>query len=452
MDTLRHFFELPTFADEESNTRARVMYTVLIAVIILAALIAVIGLITGGAQRQNMIMGMVLLFVFVGLLKLLCWGYLRSVVWIFSLMFIAAATFGTYNLGTIYSHMLVMYLIAITTAGLMLNTRIAAGFLVLTIVAMGGLGWAEGMGMLPPPSKPPTGPYIVMAGVGSFIVVVQHLTQRGLTNALGRVREVSAQQNAVLDSAAVGITLLVDRKFVWVNQGIEEIFGYPNAEFEGQSTEMLFPSPQDYAELGEEAYPLLAQGQHYYAERLMKRKDGSQFECSLTGRAVNANDLSQGVIWTLEDITGRREAEKERERLQQEVIEAQQQTLKELSTPIIPIMDGIVVMPLIGSIDTIRARDITRALLAGISSHQAKVVILDITGVSIVDTGVANHLHKTIQAAQLKGARTIVTGISDAVAETIVELGIDWRGVTTLNDLQTGLVTALDNMGINLSQ
>ena len=107
---------------------------------------------------------------------------------------------------------------------------------------------------------------------------------------------------------------------------------------------------------------------------------------------------------------------------------------------------------MIGSIDTIRARDITRALLAGISSHQAKVVILDITGVSIVDTGVANHLHKTIQAAQLKGARTIVTGISDAVAETIVELGIDWRGVTTLNDLQTGLVTALDNMGINLSQ
>jgi rsbT co-antagonist protein RsbR len=80
------------------------------------------------------------------------------------------------------------------------------------------------------------------------------------------------------------------------------------------------------------------------------------------------------------------------------------------------------------------------------------VVILDITGVAVVDTGVANHLNKTIQAAQLKGAKTIVTGISDAVAEAIVDLGIDWNNVETLNNLQTGLVTALDNMGYHLTR
>jgi rsbT co-antagonist protein RsbR len=140
----------------------------------------------------------------------------------------------------------------------------------------------------------------------------------------------------------------------------------------------------------------------------------------------------------------------ERERLQQEIIEAQKSALQELSTPIIPVMEHIIVMPLIGGIDTLRARDIMRALLAGIREHRAKVVILDITGVAIVDSGVANHLNKTIQAARLKGAHAIVTGISDAVAETIVDLGIDWSGIETLSDLQTGLRVALASMGLRI--
>ena len=82
--------------------------------------------------------------------------------------------------------------------------------------------------------------------------------------------------------------------------------------------------------------------------------------------------------------------------------------------------------------------------------HRAKVVILDITGVPIVDSGVASHMNKTIQAARLKGARTIVTGISDAVAETIVDLGLDWSGIETLGDLQTGLRVALRRLGIRM--
>ena len=68
----------------------------------------------------------------------------------------------------------------------------------------------------------------------------------------------------------------------------------------------------------------------------------------------------------------------------------------------------------------------------------------------IVDSDVANHLYKTIQAARLKGARTIVTGISDAVAEAIIDLGIDWNEITTLNNLQTGLMAALDSQGVKL--
>ncbi|MCP4543819.1 MAG: GAF domain-containing protein [Chloroflexi bacterium] len=163
------------------------------------------------------------------------------------------------------------------------------------------------------------------------------------------------------------------------------------------------------------------------------------------------------MVENLEQMIEERTAElrtslQESERLQQEIIEAQRSTLRELSTPLIPIMERIMVMPLIGSINSMRARDITRALLAGIRQHRAKVVILDITGVPLVDSGVASHLNKTIQAARLKGARTIVTGISDSVAETIVELGIDWSETETVSDLRTGLVVALKSMGIRLNK
>ncbi len=170
------------------------------------------------------------------------------------------------------------------------------------------------------------------------------------------------------------------------------------------------------------------------------------------------SDLAVGMEMMVDDIRDmmaaleREAVERERLHAQEEVIEAQKQAIQELSTPVIPVMERIIIMPLVGSIDSERARDITRGLLAGIQEHRAKIVILDITGVSIVDSEVANHLNKTIQAARLKGAQSIVTGISDAVAETIVDLGIDWSNVDTLGNLQTGLRVALGSLGIKLAR
>jgi anti-anti-sigma regulatory factor len=194
--------------------------------------------------------------------------------------------------------------------------------------------------------------------------------------------------------------------------------------------------------VAQEVIPTVKKTGNWQGELKRKRKDGSVFDTYITTFIVHdeaGQPIAQAAI--VRDITE-----------QQEVIDAQKQAIQELSTPVIPIMEQIIVMPLIGSIDTMRARDITRSLLAGISTHRAKVVILDVTGVPIVDSGVANHLNKTIQAARLKGAQAIVTGISDAEAETIVDLGIDWSQLTTLSDLQTGLIAALGNMGIKLSK
>ncbi|MBN1993532.1 MAG: PAS domain S-box protein [Anaerolineae bacterium] len=191
-------------------------------------------------------------------------------------------------------------------------------------------------------------------------------------------------------------------------------------------------------------------GEETYLETEAPGPDGQpSWTGSRTYPIIRDNEVVGGLS-VITDITVQKQAEAERARLQEEIIKTQQHAIQELSTPVIPIMDRIIVMPLIGSIDSLRAKDITRNLLAGISQHRAKVVILDVTGVGIVDTGVVNHLNKTIQAARLKGARTIVTGVSDAVAEAIVDLGIDWSEVQTLSDLRTGLTAALASLGLRI--
>jgi len=181
-----------------------------------------------------------------------------------------------------------------------------------------------------------------------------------------------------------------------------------------------------------------------------RRTDGDPFWVTLFARPITFND-QPCLLEAYHNLTAYKQAEIEQAKLQEEIIQAQQQAIQDLSTPVIPILDEIIIMPLVGSIDSIRAREITRSLLAGISRHKANIVIVDITGVPLIDTGVAAYLTKAIQAAHLKGAVTIVTGISEAVAETIVDLGIDWSEITTLSDLQTGLLIALRSLGKRLT-
>jgi anti-anti-sigma regulatory factor len=174
----------------------------------------------------------------------------------------------------------------------------------------------------------------------------------------------------------------------------------------------------------------------------------------LQGNIRLTDDLQESLQTIHEAEANRIQADAERQRLleerarlQEEIIDGQREALKDLSTPIIPLLEGIIVMPLVGNIDSLRAQDIMRSLLAGIGTHNAAVAILDITGVVIVDTNVASHLSKTLQAAQLKGTHTIITGVSNAVAETIVDLGIDWSNIQVMRDLQSGLTAALKIQG-----
>ncbi len=136
----------------------------------------------------------------------------------------------------------------------------------------------------------------------------------------------------------------------------------------------------------------------------------------------------------------------ERER----TINEQQEAIREISTPCLQIRDRLLILPIIGLIDSQRAKQLTDNLLHAIRANRAKVVVMDITGVAAVDSKVANHLIQTVAAARLMGAETIVTGLSAEVAQSLVALGVDLSKVNTVGDLQGGLEAAEKLLGYRI--
>jgi rsbT co-antagonist protein RsbR len=120
-------------------------------------------------------------------------------------------------------------------------------------------------------------------------------------------------------------------------------------------------------------------------------------------------------------------------------INRQQEAIRQLSTPVLQLREGLLMLPIVGELEGERARQLTRQLLGSIRDRRARVVVLDVTGVPAIDSGVANHLLRTVDAARLMGASSIVTGISTEVAETLVGLGLGLESLTTVGDLQGGI-------------
>ncbi|MBA3773069.1 MAG: STAS domain-containing protein [Ramlibacter sp.] len=133
------------------------------------------------------------------------------------------------------------------------------------------------------------------------------------------------------------------------------------------------------------------------------------------------------------------------------VIERQQQELLDLSTPVIKLWDGIVAVPLIGTLDSERTQVVMENLLEGIVQNEATIAIIDITGVPTVDTLVAQHLLKTVAAARLMGAECIISGIRPQIAQTIVHLGVDLGGVATKSSLADALRLALARCELSIT-
>jgi anti-anti-sigma regulatory factor len=155
----------------------------------------------------------------------------------------------------------------------------------------------------------------------------------------------------------------------------------------------------------------------------------------------------------IDDLIEANKVSEERMAKLQAVVEEKERLLKtvrELSSPVIRVWENVLVMPLVGAIDSARATRIMEDLLNGITKRQAEIVIIDITGVPVVDTRVANHLIQTIKAAGLLGAKCVVVGISSEVAQSLISLGVDLSGVITRSNLQAGIRYAMEMAGLEV--
>jgi rsbT co-antagonist protein RsbR len=173
-------------------------------------------------------------------------------------------------------------------------------------------------------------------------------------------------------------------------------------------------------------------------DELLWRRDGSSFPAEYSSYPIERDGDLVGCVVTFMDIS---------ERVQ---VADLNRSLMEMSTPVTQVWDKLLLLPLVGIIDTKRARDIMSAMLAEISKTRARVFILDISGVGVIDTAVANHLIQITKATRLMGCDCTVSGVSPTIAQTIVELGIDVGSVRTTATMQDALLGAFRHLGVEI--
>ena len=165
-------------------------------------------------------------------------------------------------------------------------------------------------------------------------------------------------------------------------------------------------------------------------------------------------DAQMAAVWTVSGLVDRMAqwTIATYQQTREDIIKRQQQDLLELSTPVIKLFDGVLAVPMIGTLDSSRTQVVMETLLERIVETGSRLAIIDITGVPTVDTLVAQHLLKTVSAIRLMGAECIISGIRPQIAQTIVHLGIDLQGIASKSSLADALQMALEQQGYTITR
>ena len=227
------------------------------------------------------------------------------------------------------------------------------------------------------------------------------------------------------------------------NAGAERFKGYRAEEIIGKPFSCFYPADAIQRGLPEQELKLAAKEGRFEDEGWRVRKDGKKFWARVIIGALRDKDGTlRGYSKVTQDLTERKQAE---ERIQQ-----QSREIMELSTPVMQVWQGVVVAPLIGSLDSNRTQQFMERLLLRIVETNSPVALVDIMGVPTIDTQTAQHLIETISAVRLLGAQVVLTGVRPAIAQTLVHLGIDLSGIMTRASLSAGLQVALDILNLKV--
>jgi rsbT co-antagonist protein RsbR len=281
---------------------------------------------------------------------------------------------------------------------------------------------------------------VLPIGAGRAIWIARDISSaRELERAEGELRVFKE----ITDKAPDGVHLMaMDGQVRYSNRAWASMSGRPDGGVGAPVGDLIHPDER------ERFGPVVAQLRErgvWKGEWTYERPDGSSFPAQVSMFLLeDSQGRPQAISAIVRDLSEQRRADEERVALQEQVIDAQRAALREVSTPLIPLADDVVVMPLVGAIDSARAQQIMEVLLEGIAQYQADTVLVDISGVRVVDTQVADALLRAARAVQLLGAQIILTGISAEVAQTIVHLGADMGRIMTRANLQDGLRYALE--------
>lgn len=228
------------------------------------------------------------------------------------------------------------------------------------------------------------------------------------------------------------------------NRSAQKLKQYTADEVLGHHVSMFYIEEDLRVGLADRELATAAREGRFETEGWRVRKDGSRFWANVILSPIhsaNANAGAEllGFVKISRDLTERREQERLMQRQRDEILE--------LSTPVIQVWDKVLVLPIIGTLDSLRASRLTEALLERIAMEEAEVVILDISGVPAIDTDVAQHLLKTVEAARLMGTVSVLSGVRPETAQAIVHLGIALGSLRSCNNLKDALQLALRLVG-----
>ncbi|MDC3958160.1 PAS domain-containing protein [Polyangium jinanense] len=231
-------------------------------------------------------------------------------------------------------------------------------------------------------------------------------------------------------------------RYMLVNSQVEQFVQMNREGLLGKTDAELFPSEIAESYSASDAL-VLRTGEPLTREDVMPLEGGIVAYVTTKFPLRDAEGKPVAVCSISVDVTTQKEAEARARKLQEEMLGLQEATLRALSTPLLPIAEGVVVMPLIGHIDARRAEQVLETLLHGIVQNQASIVILDVTGVPVVDEQVASTLVQAARAVELLGAEVVLTGIQPAMARTLVEIGAELGRMRTRSTLRGGIALAL---------